>query len=75
MSIAALVRVSVELLEDVPQFAGQIEGKISAALALEVDRVGLFGSGSASEPLGIYNAVGPTDIILVPSVIDYGVGL
>lgn len=62
VSLAALVRVSVELLEDVPTFAGQIENQIAAALALEVDRVGLFGSGAASEPLGLYGVTGPTDI-------------
>jgi HK97 family phage major capsid protein len=64
VSLAALIRVSVELLEDVPAFAGQIEGQIAAALGLEVDRVGLFGTGAASEPLGLYNVVGPTDIVL-----------
>lgn len=62
VSLAALVRVSVELLDDVPAFAGQIESQISAALALELDRVGLFGAGASSEPLGLYGVTGPTDI-------------
>lgn len=64
VSLAALVRVSVEMLDDVPSFAGQIEAQISAALALELDRVGLFGKGASSEPLGLFNVTGPTDISL-----------
>jgi HK97 family phage major capsid protein len=62
VSLAALVRVSVELLDDVPLFAGMIESQIASALALELDRVGLFGTGAASEPLGLYNVTGPSDI-------------
>lgn len=55
--VAALVRISVELLEDAPQAAQTVENTIAAALALEVDRLGLFGNGT-TEPRGLLNTEG-----------------
>lgn len=57
-SLAALVRVNLELLEDVPTFAGMIEGQLASALGLEVDRAALNGSGTAPEPRGVLNTSG-----------------
>jgi HK97 family phage major capsid protein len=56
-SFAALVRVNNELLQDVPTFAAQLDAQLAAALALELDRTGLYGTGVA-QPLGIRNTGG-----------------
>lgn len=56
--LAALVTVSVELLEDAGNVQGLIESSIAQALALELDRVALFGSGTSPEPLGLYGTSG-----------------
>ena len=53
-SLAALVRVNAELLDDVPMFAATLDNMLAAALALELDRVGLYGTG-AGQPLGLRN--------------------
>ena len=52
ITLGVLVRSSIELLEDAPNAGEQISASMSKALALEMDRVGLLGSGS-SEPRGI----------------------
>jgi len=51
-SLAALVRVNNELLDDAPTFAATLDQQLAAALALELDRVALYGIGT-SEPLGL----------------------
>jgi HK97 family phage major capsid protein len=53
-SLAALVRVNAELLDDVPSFAATLDSMLAAALGQELDRVGLYGNGVA-EPLGLRN--------------------
>lgn len=55
--VAAMVRISVELLEDAPQAAQTVENTIAAAMALEVDRIGLLGNGT-TEPRGLLNTEG-----------------
>jgi len=52
--VGALVRCSLELLEDSPQASTTIEDMLSSAIALELDRAALFGSG-AGEPKGLFN--------------------
>lgn len=51
-SLAALVRVNAELVDDAPMFAGTLDGMLAAALGLELDRVGLYGTG-AGQSLGL----------------------
>ena len=53
-ALAALVRVSVELVEDAANVGQLIESSIAAALALELDRVCLLGSGTGAEPEGLF---------------------
>lgn len=60
-SLAALVRINNELLDDVPTFAAQLDGQLAAALGLELDRVGLYGTG-VGEPLGIRNTDGVNEV-------------
>jgi HK97 family phage major capsid protein len=71
-ALAALVRVSIELMEDSPNFSQLLEESLSAALALELDRVALMGSGSGSEPLGVFNASGIQAIDLDAALTGYG---
>ena len=52
--LAALVPVSIELLEDAANAADMIENAIRAALASALDKAALAGTGSG-EPLGVVN--------------------
>jgi len=54
-TLMALVKVSVELMEDSQLLAGTLENALAQALALELDRVALYGSGTAPEPKGLKN--------------------
>ncbi len=57
-TLAALIKVSVELIEDSQLLAGTVENALSQALGLELDRAALYGSGAGSEPKGIKNTTG-----------------
>jgi len=57
-ALAAICTISVELLEDAANINGLIENSIAQALALELDRAALFGSGSGSEPKGLNGVTG-----------------
>lgn len=53
-SLAALVRVNNELLDDVPTFAATLDNQLAAALALKLDYEALYGT-RAGRPLGLRN--------------------
>lgn len=55
-TVAILTLVSHEVWEDAAGLGAAVEGAMSQALALEIDRAGLLGGGSGneSEPKGIY---------------------
>jgi HK97 family phage major capsid protein len=57
-TLPILIKLSVELAEDSVNVDALIEQELAAALALELDRVALLGSGSAPEPRGIINQAG-----------------
>lgn len=57
-SLAVLVKVSRELLEDSVNIESALETALSQAMAGEVDRVVLLGSGTGNEPRGIKNVAG-----------------
>lgn len=57
-TLAAIVPVSMELLEDTPNAGSVIEQTLMAALGVEMDRVLLEGTGAANEPRGIANTSG-----------------
>ncbi|MCC7046734.1 MAG: phage major capsid protein [Alphaproteobacteria bacterium] len=63
-SLAALVRVNNELLEDVPNFAATIEMMLSAQLGLKLDYAGLYGAGVNAEPLGLRQFTGLNEIVM-----------
>jgi HK97 family phage major capsid protein len=59
-SLAILVKMSWELLEDAPPGSAVVENSFAQQCALEVDRVCLRGSGTAPEPRGVRNQTGVT---------------
>ena len=59
-SIAVLVKASVELMQDSLNLEAELPRILARALAVEIDRVGLVGSGSGAEPKGIVNYAGLT---------------
>lgn len=64
-SLAVRVQATAELAQDSPDFGAQLLDIMGRALAHEIDRVGLMGSGAGNEPTGIYNTTG---IQTVPAV-------
>lgn len=54
-TLACLVTASVEVLEDAAGLDAVVADAMGRVLALELDRAGLRGSGSAPEPRGIRN--------------------
>lgn len=52
-SLAVLVRLSLELIEDSLNVETILMNALAQSLALEVDRICLFGTGTAPEPKGI----------------------
>lgn len=54
-TLAAIVPVSIELLEDAANVASVLEAIIRRSMALALDKACLFGAGAESEPLGVKN--------------------
>ena len=54
-SLAVQVKVSEELLQDSVNIGSALQNSLSQALALEVDRAALLGSGSSNQPTGLDN--------------------
>lgn len=57
-SLAVLVKVSRELLEDSLNIETLLPQIITSAMAVELDRVSLFGTGTAPQPRGVVNFAG-----------------
>ena len=57
-SLAFVIKLSRELLADAANLEPALLTAIGQAFAKEIDRVGLRGSGSAPEPLGLLNTSG-----------------
>ncbi len=54
-TIGCLLTCSNELLEDAPNAAELLDSVLSKSLGAELDRLGLAGSGSSGEPIGLLN--------------------
>lgn len=54
-SLAVLVKVSRELLDDSVNIESALMGAFAGSMAVEIDRVALAGTGTAPEPRGIRN--------------------
>lgn len=57
-SLVAIAKLSIELMEDSPTINDVVENAMAQALALELDRAALYGSGTAPEPRGLINTSG-----------------
>lgn len=53
-TLVGMVRLPVELLEDAQNLEQIVTQSLVSSLALELDRVGLVGSGTGEEPQGLY---------------------
>lgn len=69
-TLAILVRMSLELVEDGQNIDALLERAIAAQIALQIDRAALFGTG-IGEPLGIFNHEAATFIDLDAVLSDY----
>lgn len=70
-TLACIVPITLELLEDAANAASVIESTIASAIGLAVDRACLAGSGAESEPLGVRNHAGVNAITSVGTPTDY----
>lgn len=70
-TLAAVVPISVELLEDASNAGALIEGTIRRQLALMLDQAILRGNGAESQPLGIVNTGGVNSVASVGTPADY----
>lgn len=63
-SLACLVKISRELLEDSINIENALLNAFAGSMAVELDRVALYGSGTAPEPKGIINTanIGTVDM-------------
>ncbi|MCC7488358.1 MAG: phage major capsid protein [Gammaproteobacteria bacterium] len=61
-TLVSLVKCSRELVEDSTNLNTALTGAFAQALALEVDRVALVGSGTPPEPQGLMTAVGVNEV-------------
>lgn len=57
-SLAVQTKISAELMEDSLNLVTDLPRVLAAAMAVELDRVALLGTGTAPEPRGIANTVG-----------------
>lgn len=57
-TLACIIPISVELLEDSANAASIIEGIIASSMGLKLDQAVLVGSGEGAEPLGVANTSG-----------------
>ncbi|WP_374656456.1 phage major capsid protein [Dongia sp.] len=60
-SVAALVRVNAELMDDAPMFAAILDNMLAQALALKMDYAALYGAG-VGEFLGLRNTTGLNEV-------------
>jgi len=71
-SLAVIVKVSRELMQDSLNIEQMLEASFAGAMAVELDRVALVGSGVAPEPLGIYGTTNVGSVASVGTPADYG---
>ncbi len=71
-SLAVMTKVSFELMDDSVNIAEALPNIMAAALAQELDRVALLGSGTAPEPRGVANLASVSTEALGGSLSNYG---
>lgn len=70
-TLVSRCQASVELAQDSPDFGVQIANVIAGAMAAEIDRVGLEGTGTPPEPRGIRNTSGRSSTTAVGTITDF----
>lgn len=70
-TLAVRTQVSMEVAADSPDFGQQLAGVMARAMAAELDRVGLHGTGTPPEPRGIYNTSNINTVTSVGTLTDY----
>ena len=70
-TLVARCTASLEVSQDVPDFASQLTALIAKSLAAELDRTGLTGSGVAPEPQGLVGAPGVVSSAAIGSLANY----
>jgi HK97 family phage major capsid protein len=63
-ALKVLIRLSRELIEDAAGVEAALTNALAEAYALELDRVALYGAGTATEPRGIINTAGVNVVTL-----------
>lgn len=71
-SLAVMTKVSFELMDDSVNIGTELPRVMAAALAKELDRVALLGSGTAPEPRGVANLSGVSTEALGGTLSGYG---
>lgn len=61
-SLDVLVKVSEEILADAVNVEEALQATLLGALSTELDRVALFGTGTAPQPRGLFNTAGVTTV-------------
>ncbi|MBV6416857.1 MAG: hypothetical protein CMLOHMNK_01475 [Steroidobacteraceae bacterium] len=61
-TLRCMVVVSCELAQDAPNIDAQLSALLQNALALELDRPALMGSGSGAEPLRLFGTSGISSV-------------
>lgn len=64
-------QASLELSQDSPDFGAQLAKVMTGAMAAEIDRAGLEGTGANNQPTGIRNTSGRTSQTGVAALTDY----
>jgi HK97 family phage major capsid protein len=70
-SMAVLIKVSRELMQDSVNLESELPRILAVAMAKELDRICLLGSGSAPEPRGVANQSGIGTIALNAALTNY----
>jgi HK97 family phage major capsid protein len=70
-TIVSRCTASIEVTQDSPNFGEQLAGAMTAAIAQEIDRVGLVGTGTAPQPRGLLNTAGVGEVLSVGTIADY----
>ncbi|MCH2210092.1 MAG: phage major capsid protein [Fuerstiella sp.] len=70
-TLAAIVPVSIEMLEDATNAGQIIESALQTSMARKLDQAALVGAGAASEPKGIRNHADINTIASVGTPTDY----
>ena len=70
-TLACIIPISIELLEDAANAPALLEDAMSKAMGLKLDQAALAGAGAAAEPLGIRNITGTNSVASVGTPTDY----